>query len=185
MKRISLISLLFTACSTQLDPQAYMTYVEDSDAFATEITRNGITSKVAYRPGEYFAARDMVYSGNASIEEVRERYSNSLYFMLAVQHEDGTPLGIPGEYLDPMGSPDDQSIVLVSREDTIPPVHTSYDVNPQIPSLRQRLVVFARENVPNLNKATLIARDLHPHLGTIEIPVRKIAGSKRRLKGYN
>jgi hypothetical protein len=168
-------------------------YEKNRSRFSQTIDRNGVVAKVAYIPGEYYAARDMEADEKLSLTEALNRYEPSLYFVLQLQAE-----GEPGKSVLLQNSDMDsyragvlqntfernRDIFLLNGADTVSVSQYHYDRNWGVGNGDCFMMVFQKSIVQkDLKRYHLILRNFVPAIGTIDIPLTSIIKNTCRLKG--
>lgn len=186
--------MLLFSCTT-MTPAAYIQHFEKNRAkMARTVERNGVVSKVAYVPAEYYAARDMEMDPKLSLEDALKRYEMSLYFVLllkcgtaanqSVLLQKGGVAGFRENVLDNTFRKG-QDIFLLAGTDTVKVAQYHYDRNWGIGNGDSFIIVFQKKQIQeNVKKYHLILRNFVPELGTIDIPLPLLIKSVYKLKGY-
>jgi len=196
LKTVLTISLLITAmgCTNKLSPEKYLKYFEKNKMnYCVTTERNGVTATIMYQPVEYLVAREKINGDTSTIQELMNKYGNSLYFLLILTSDsnktgslllerDGYSRFSNNVYKNTFQK--DNDIFLLNKKDTVKLTDYQYERNWGIGNNDSFLFIFHQKDIKGkIANYTLRIREIITELGTIEIPLKKLIKKTKKVKG--
>lgn len=189
------LSAFLLSCSSNLTPTEYLSYYEHNRSKLTKtIERNNVKAIVAYMPAEYYAALAMQNDTTLLADSALKRYENSIFFVLNIKAAADSvtlsPLltrnGMAGfkESVERNTFDRDQDVFLLYGKDTVKTVGIQYERNWGVGNDDSFLLGFSKKSLKDkLGKYHLILRNMTPEMGTIDLAVKNLRKTTKRLKG--
>lgn len=184
-KYFSWLFLLLCICSNRkITPSEYVEYINTlSKKNKIVVERGDFKVNILYFPSDYFAAKEL--NSNSDL-----KFDNSCYFVLTVRaNEDANSLllqdGISqvGDQINYNTFNKYNDVYIITNEDTISLGNYQYERGWADIAMDTFIFSFnVNEKKLNLNSSFLVIRNLHPHIGTIEIKLSKLLYKTRKNK---
>ena len=193
-KWFSILSLCFVAagCSRALPPKRYVHYYDDLRLKgAKTIERNGYKMTIAYRPGDYYAAREMAFDSTIDRKRALERYEKSVYLIASIEpivrkkKKNEAPASgnlLEKDEIMKRIYEKKEDAFLVRGADTIEAMDCRYERDWENATVGTYIIAF-KDKKDDLKKYNLVLRNFKLELGTVILPLSGILKKRATLRG--
>lgn len=186
------VALLVSGCVKSFPPKQFVEYYDTMGLKGAEtVERNGYRMSISYRPGDYFAAREMNFDSTQSGKMLRDRYAKAIYLIAKIE-----PVAISNEKNDPLPAENlldkndimeriynkKEEALLVKGTDTVKAADCRYERDWENATVGTYVLAF-KKNDKKFKNYNLILRGFKTELGTVVVPLAKLIKNSVTLRG--